>query len=295
MGQPAHFDEVVGVEVVILGSGVVVAGDGLDGGGVLLKLQQLLWATRDHDVGIYAREALCRDCCAWIQEKQRAIILAAGSCPGSDRRLMPLTEKSEGDSAASTGTSRSGTSRSGETSSSSAREGRATLQPVVERSFVIKGEVTSTESLYIEGRIEGMIHLADSRLTVGKTGEVIADIDAREIIVLGKVRGNCRASDRVDIRNGGCLMGNVITPRISIDEGASFKGGVEIRNPREVNPRAVAVGGSVPAASQEKRAEESSSQGRSLKREDGSDDDDALPKWKLEERKSAARKTVETH
>jgi cytoskeletal protein CcmA (bactofilin family) len=203
---------------------------------------------------------------------------------------MPLTEKSEANSAASTVPS-----RSEETRSSSAREGHATLQPVIPRSFVIKGELIGTEPLYIEGRIEGMIHLAGSRLTVGKTGEVIADIDAREIIVLGKVRGNCRASDRVDIRNGGSLMGNVITPRISIDDGAYFKGGVEIRNPVEFTRRVVAVGGSAPAESSDKTAEESSSQGRSLKREDGSDDDDALPKWKLEERKSAARKTVETH
>jgi len=166
---------------------------------------------------------------------------------------------------------------------------------MVERSFVIKGEVTSTECLYIEGRIEGMIHLAGSRLTVGKTGEIMADIDAREIIVLGKVRGDCRASDRVDIRNGGSLMGNVITPRISIDDGAYFKGGVEIRKPGEVKQPVVAVGESAPATSHDRRAEESSSQGRPLKREDGSDEDDALPKWKLEERKSAARKTVETH
>jgi cytoskeletal protein CcmA (bactofilin family) len=163
---------------------------------------------------------------------------------------------------------------------------------MVERSFVIKGELTSSESLYIEGRIEGMIHLAGSRLTVGKTGEIVADIEAREIIILGKVRGNCRASDRVDIRNGGSLMGDVITPRISIGDGAYFKGGVEIRNPAEVNRRVVAVGGSAPAESHDRRAEESGSQGRHLKREDGADEDDALPKWKLEERKSAARKTV---
>lgn len=203
---------------------------------------------------------------------------------------MPLIEKSETNLGASTVPS-----RSVETPSSSSREGRATLQQMVERSFVIKGEVTSTECLYIEGRIEGMIHLAGSRLTVGKTGEIMADIDAREIIVLGKVRGDCRASDRVDIRNGGSLMGNVITPRISIDDGAYFKGGVEIRKPGEVKQPVVAVGESAPATSSDRRAEESNSQGRPLKREDGSDEDDALPKWKLEERKSAARKTVETH
>lgn len=182
-----------------------------------------------------------------------------------------------------------------ETHSGSLREARATLQQMVERSFVIKGEVTSTECLYIEGRIEGMIHLAGSRLTVGKTGEIMADIDAREIIVLGKVHGNCRASDRIDIRNGGSLMGDVVTPRISIDDGAYFKGGVEIRKPGEVKQRVVAVRESAAAASHGREAEQSSSQGRNLKREDGADEDDALPKWKLEQRKSAAGKTVETH
>lgn len=166
------------------------------------------------------------------------------------------------------------------------------MQPVIPRSLVIKGELTGTEPLYIEGRIEGTIHLAGSRLTVGKTGEILADIDAREIIVLGKVHGNCRASDRVDIRDGGSLTGNVITPRISIDDGAYFKGGVDIRNPRELNQRVVAVGGSGLAGSYDREAAESTSQGRHLKREDGSDEDDALPKWKLEERKSAGRKTV---
>lgn len=203
---------------------------------------------------------------------------------------MPQTGKSEASSASS-----AAASRAVESSSLPLQEGRATLQQMVERSFVIKGEVTGTECLYIEGRVEGMIHLAGNRLTVGKTGEIMADIDAREIIVLGKVCGDCRASDRLDIRNGGSLMGNVITPRISIDDGAYFKGGVEIRKPGEVKPPVVAAGESAPAASDDRRAEESSSQGRSVKREDGSDEDDALPKWKLEERKSAARKTVKTH
>lgn len=203
---------------------------------------------------------------------------------------MPQTGKSEASSASS-----AAASKAVESASLPLQEGRATLQQMVERSFVIKGEVTGTECLYIEGRVEGMIHLAGSRLTVGKTGEIMADIDAREIIVLGKVRGDCRASDRLDIRNGGSLMGNVITPRISIDDGAHFKGGVEIRKPGEVKQPVVAVVESAPAASHDKKAEESSSPARSMKRDDGSDEDDALPKWKLEERKSAARKTVETH
>ena len=231
----------------------------------------------------------------WKQGTQGAILHAVGCCTGADRRPMPFIEESEENVAASTGPS-----RSAKTQSSPVREGRATLQPLIERSLVIKGEVTGTECLYIEGKIEGMVHLAGSRLTVGKTGDIMADIDAREIIVLGQVRGNCRASERVDIRKGGSVMGNVITPRISIDDDAYFKGGVEIRNPGEVKQSVVAVGESAPSQSQEsqsqdRRAEESSSHGRHLKREDGADEDDALPKWKLEERKSAARKTVKTH
>ena len=264
---------------------VFVAGDALDGGDVRIQGEQLAMMK---SASIRGRHAARRF--AGVGTRQhRAIVNGVGSCAGSDRRQMSQAEKSEANSAALTGHS-----RPVETHSSSAREGRATLQQMVERSFVIKGEVTSTECLYIEGRIEGMIHLAGSRLTVGKTGEVMADIEAREIVVLGNIHGNCRASERVDIRNGGSLMGDVITPRISIDDGAYFKGGVEIGNPAEVKRAVVAVKGPVPAESHDKIAEESTSQARQLKREDGADEDDALPKWKLDERKSAARKTVET-
>src|SRR6266446_4078018 len=102
-------------------------------------------------------------------------------------------------------------------------------QATIGKSLVIKGEVTGSESLYIDGRVEGSISLAGNRVTIGRNGVVAANINAREIVVLGKVRGNLTASDRVDIRSDGSLTGDVVAARISIEDGAFFKGGIDIR------------------------------------------------------------------
>ena len=102
-------------------------------------------------------------------------------------------------------------------------------QATIGKSLVIKGEVTGSESLYIDGRVEGSINLSGNRVTVGRNGVVAANINAREIVVLGKVRGNLTASDRVDIRSDGSLTGDVVAARISIEDGAFFKGGIDIR------------------------------------------------------------------
>jgi cytoskeletal protein CcmA (bactofilin family) len=102
-------------------------------------------------------------------------------------------------------------------------------QATIGKSLVIKGEVTGSESLYIDGRVEGSINLAGNRVTIGRNGVVAANISAREVVVLGKVRGNLTASDRVDIRSDGSLTGDVVAARISIEDGAFFKGGIDIR------------------------------------------------------------------
>jgi cytoskeletal protein CcmA (bactofilin family) len=106
-----------------------------------------------------------------------------------------------------------------------------TDQATIGKSLVVKGEVSGSESLYIDGKVEGAINLPGNRVTVGRNGQVAANISAREIVVLGKVRGNCQASDRVDIRSEGSLTGDVIAARISIEDGAFFKGGIDIRKP----------------------------------------------------------------
>ncbi|HET7348285.1 MAG TPA: polymer-forming cytoskeletal protein [Acidobacteriaceae bacterium] len=104
-------------------------------------------------------------------------------------------------------------------------------QATIGKSLIIKGEVTGSESLYIDGKVEGSINLSGNRVTVGRNGQVAANISAREIVVLGKVRGNVTASDRVDIRSEGSLTGDVTAQRISIEDGAFFKGGIDIRKP----------------------------------------------------------------
>jgi len=104
-------------------------------------------------------------------------------------------------------------------------------QATIGKSLVVKGEVTGSESLYIDGKVEGAINLPGNRVTVGRNGQVAANITAREIVVLGKVRGNVAASDRVDIRSEGSLTGDVTAQRISIEDGAFFKGGIDIRKP----------------------------------------------------------------
>ncbi|MDE3186164.1 MAG: polymer-forming cytoskeletal protein [Acidobacteriota bacterium] len=113
-------------------------------------------------------------------------------------------------------------------------------QATIGKGLFIKGEITGSESLFIDGKIEGSINLPGNRLTVGRNGQVSASITAREIVVLGKVRGNVSATDRVDIRAEGSLTGDVAAARISIEDGAFFKGGIDIRKP-ESKPAAAAA------------------------------------------------------
>ncbi|MCU1296226.1 MAG: hypothetical protein JWO91_504 [Acidobacteriaceae bacterium] len=128
-------------------------------------------------------------------------------------------------------------------------------QATIGKSLVIKGEVTGSESLYIDGRVEGSINLAGNRVTVGRNGVVSANINAREIVVLGKVRGNLTASDRVDIRSDGSLTGDVVAARISIEDGAFFKGGIDIRKAgQKANGEESKAASSVPAETAAARA-----------------------------------------
>jgi len=104
-------------------------------------------------------------------------------------------------------------------------------QATIGKGLFVKGEITGSESLFIDGKVEGSINLPGNRVTVGRNGQVASSINAREIVILGKVRGNVSASDRVDIRAEGALTGDVAAARISIEDGAFFKGGIDIRKP----------------------------------------------------------------
>jgi len=103
-------------------------------------------------------------------------------------------------------------------------------QATIGRTLVIKGEVSGAEALYIDGRIEGKISLTDNRVTIGRNGSVQGNITAREVVVMGKVNGNLDCSDRVDIRSEGSVTGDVSTIRISVEDGAVLKGGIQVRS-----------------------------------------------------------------
>jgi cytoskeletal protein CcmA (bactofilin family) len=100
---------------------------------------------------------------------------------------------------------------------------------LIGKSVVIKGELSCSEDLYIDGQVEGTIDPKGKRLTIGPNGRVKANVNACAVIVQGKLEGNIQASDRVDLKQSAVVMGDIATQRISIDEGAYFKGSVNIQ------------------------------------------------------------------
>ncbi len=106
-------------------------------------------------------------------------------------------------------------------------------QATIGKTLVIKGEVSGSEALFVDGRIEGSVSFPDSRVTIGRNGNVAASVHAKELVIMGKVEGNVECSDRLDIRAEGSLTGDVITQRISVEEGAIMKGGIEVRTPEK--------------------------------------------------------------
>ncbi len=102
---------------------------------------------------------------------------------------------------------------------------------LIGKSLILKGEVTGMEDMHIEGRVEGSIALPGQTITVGRTGQTQALLIANDIVVLGQVRGNCQASDHLDIRSEGSMNGDAIVSRISIADGAFVKGNIDIRRP----------------------------------------------------------------
>lgn len=105
------------------------------------------------------------------------------------------------------------------------------------KSVLIKGELSGSEDLYIDGQVEGTIELREHNLTVGPNGRVNANVNAKEIIVQGSVKGNIRAADRVEIRKSGSLVGDVVATRVMIEDGAYFKGSIDIQKTPETAPK----------------------------------------------------------
>ena len=97
------------------------------------------------------------------------------------------------------------------------------------KSVVIKGELSGSEDLMIEGHCEGRIELRDNVLTIGPNGKIRAEVFAKSVVVLGEVVGNVTASEKVDIRDNGSVDGDIISPRVAIAEGAHFRGSVDMQ------------------------------------------------------------------
>ena len=102
------------------------------------------------------------------------------------------------------------------------------------KSVVIKGELNGGEDLAVEGTVEGTIELRDNVLTIGVNGHIKAKVFAKLVIVLGKVTGDITASEKVDIRDGGSVEGDVVSPRVAIAEGAHFRGSVDMQGGKRV-------------------------------------------------------------
>jgi cytoskeletal protein CcmA (bactofilin family) len=116
------------------------------------------------------------------------------------------------------------------------------------KSVVIKGELSGSEDLTIEGHVEGKIELKDHLLTIGPNGRIKAQVFAKAVIVLGEVNGNVTASEKVDIRDGGSVDGDIVSPRVAIAEGAHFRGSVDMQRKGAAASAssAVSTGGNAP-------------------------------------------------
>src|SRR5260370_41109700 len=100
-------------------------------------------------------------------------------------------------------------------------------------SLHVKGEISGSEDLHIDGSVEGLVQLDDRKLTIGATAKLTADVAAREVVVYGSVKGNLRARDRIEIKKDGSVVGDLTTSRIMIEDGAYFKGAIEIEKSSE--------------------------------------------------------------
>jgi len=141
-----------------------------------------------------------------LPQQPRPNVSPATSIPGEAKAMAPL------DSSYPTTTDRlsgSGTARLG-------------------ASLHVKGEITGNEDLAIDGSVEGLVQLEDRKLTIGASARLTADVIAREVVVYGNVKGNLRARDRIEIKKDGSVVGDLTTARIMIEDGAYFKGSIEI-------------------------------------------------------------------
>ncbi len=125
-------------------------------------------------------------------------------------------------------------------------ERRSTEIATIGKSVVVKGELSGSEDLVVDGEVEGSIALRGQSLTIGPNGRVRANIEARNVIIHGRVHGDVHATDRVELRKTASLAGDIATARIAIEDGAFFKGTIDIQKPEpaqkpEIKPQSSSV------------------------------------------------------
>lgn len=126
-----------------------------------------------------------------------------------------------------------------------ARGGSATIGKAVR----INGQINSKEDLYVDGDVEGILEAPEHKVTIGPNGTVHATVKAREVVALGSIQGNVEAADRIEIRKDAKLVGDIRTARIVIEDGAYFKGSIDIVKPEPAKaaPRPQAAAPAPPA------------------------------------------------
>jgi cytoskeletal protein CcmA (bactofilin family) len=114
------------------------------------------------------------------------------------------------------------------------------------KSVIIKGELSGSEDLYLDGEVEGNIDLRNHNLVIGPNGRVRANVQAKDVVIHGKVDGNVTGVDKVELKKSALLNGDINTQRIVIEDGAFFKGAIDIRK-AEVKAEVKAEAGRVPS------------------------------------------------
>lgn len=120
---------------------------------------------------------------------------------------------------------------------------RADVAAHIGKSVLIKGELSGSEDLYLDGEVEGEIALQNHTLVVGPNGRVHANVSAREVVVHGKVEGNIVGAERVELKSSCVLSGDITTPRIIIEDGAFFKGSVDSHREKKAEMAEAVVAG----------------------------------------------------
>jgi cytoskeletal protein CcmA (bactofilin family) len=118
----------------------------------------------------------------------------------------------------------------------------ADVTTVIGKSVTIRGEISGSEDLYLDGEVQGTVSLPTSRLTVGPNAHVLADLEVRDVVIFGHIEGNIHAAGRVDLRQTAVVLGDIYTNRLSIEEKASISGRVDvgITGPTITVPKATA-------------------------------------------------------